>query len=84
MSPGAKLVYAAVFASDYRRLVSMPPAEVIHDSRKWEDWETGMATSAAEVASGAARRFDEIEALMVEGFGEGSEVLADYREMRRK
>lgn len=79
MSPGAKMVYAAVFASDYRRLVSRPPADVIHDSKKWKDWELGMTTSAAEVASGAARRFDEIEALMVEG----SEVLADYREMRR-
>lgn len=70
--------YGSVFGHEYRNSIRSPPAHVIHNHDKWEEWERGQATSAAEVAWSVVDRMREIRADMVAGFGEGSDVLEMY------
>ena len=81
MSPAAKMIYAAAFAFEYRNATRNPPAKVTMDGARWNEWELEQATHAAEVASTIADRFDELEARVMEGFGD-CKVTKNYLEMR--
>lgn len=70
--------YGAVFGAEYRKNIATPPADVIHDHDRWEKWERGQATSAAEVAWSVVDRLREIRPDMVEGFGENADVVQMY------
>lgn len=70
--------YGSVFGAEYRKSIRSPPADVIHNHDKWEEWERGQATSAAEVAWSVVDRMREIRADMVAGFGEDSDVVEMY------
>lgn len=76
--------YGSVFGAEYRRSIERPPADIIHDYDKWEAWERGQATSAAEVAWSVVERLREIRPDMVDGFGEDSDVVQMYDACTRK
>lgn len=81
MTDGEKMVWAAVFAKHYD--LSSPPRDVVHDTKKWQAWESAQVHIAIECAAGAVERMrEEVEAI-AKGFGADSLVTIALADMVR-
>lgn len=85
MSEGEKLVWAQVYAREYREDIRNPPAHVVvpnHDEPdKWGEWEKNQATSAAEMAWAVVSRMREIGDRLGAGYGETDDVTLMWEQM---
>lgn len=69
MTEGERAIWAAAFALHVNESISSPPSHVIHDAKKWADWEDAIIARACERAAGFVVRAREILPSVVEGFG---------------
>lgn len=68
MSPGEKLVWAAVFAKEYD--ISNPPRGMSENPKLWEQWENAATQAAIECAATAVNRLRGALPSIAERFGD--------------
>ena len=73
MTAGEQMVWAAVFAKRYD--VHEPPGEVVHDTKRWREWESGRVAMAVENAHYAVIALREARSELSEDFQTIDEML---------
>jgi hypothetical protein len=85
MTYGEKLVWAAVFASNYMKIKN-PPPHLLTSSQidNWAGWERGIVNSAIEDASFAVDYLRESAQEILDGYGGSSKAYQRLMEVLRE
>lgn len=83
MTQGERLVWAQVFAADYRKSIKKPPREVSIPGKdeEWLHWEQDQAASAAETACAVVERMRGIGEVLDDGYGIDGDVTSMWEQM---